>query len=307
MRRSFVDALVRLAEDDHSVVLLTGDLGFTVLEPFAERFPERFFNVGVAEQNMMGLATGLAASGYSPYTYSIATFASMRAYEFLRNGPVLHQLPVRVVGVGGGLDYGHNGPTHYALEDVGIMRLQPGLTGVAPADGPQTASAVFATAALPGPVYLRLGKEEQALPGLDGRFELGRAQCLGGGRDVAIVTYGGVAGEAVAAAALLEEQGVHATVVIAACLAPSPLGDLVAVLSEVPLAVTLEAHYTNGGIGSLVSETVAEHGLDCRVLRCGIPDMPSGHSGDPGYLHDRYLLSARQVADTAVGVLQVGW
>ena len=305
MRRAFVEALVRLAEEDDSIVLLTGDLGFTVLEPFAERFPERFFNVGVAEQNMIGLATGLAASGYRPYTYSIATFASMRPYEFLRNGPVLHELPVRVVGVGGGLDYGHNGPSHYALEDVGIMRLQPGLAVVAPADGPQTANAVYATAGLPGPLYLRLGKEDQAIAGLEGRFELGRAQLLGTGRDVAIVTYGGIAREAVSAAALLEDQGVRTTVVIASSLAPSPLDDFVEVLGGVPLAVTLEGHYTVGGIGSLVCETVAEHGLGCRVIRCGMPEMPKGHSGDPSYLHHRYRLSARQVADTALGTLHL--
>ena len=117
-----------------SIVLLTGDLGFTVVEPFAERFPVRFFNVGVAEQNMLGVATGLAEAGFVPFVYSIATFATLRSYEFVRNGPVLHHLPVRVVGVGGGLEYGMNGVTHYALEDIAIMRTQPGMTVLAPAD-----------------------------------------------------------------------------------------------------------------------------------------------------------------------------
>ena len=102
----------RAREDDERLVLLTGDLGFMVVEPFAERFPGRFFNVGVAEQNMVGMATGLAEAGYVPFVYSIATFAALRSYEFIRNGPVLHDLPVRIVGVGGGLDYGPNGLTH---------------------------------------------------------------------------------------------------------------------------------------------------------------------------------------------------
>src|ERR1017187_911638 len=133
MRREFVDALVDIAERDKRVVLLTGDLGFAALEPFFERFPDRFFNAGVAEQNMVGMATGLAEAGYTPYVYSISTFASMRGYEFIRTGPVLHNRPVRVVGIGEGPDYSHNGITHYALEDVALMRAQPSLTLVNPA------------------------------------------------------------------------------------------------------------------------------------------------------------------------------
>src|ERR687884_1315702 len=105
MRKAFVQALVELAAQDSRILLLTGDLGYMALEPFAERFPGRFFNVGVAEQNLVGLATGLAEAGFVPFLYSIAPFASLRPYEFLRNGPVLHRLPVRVVGVGGGFDY----------------------------------------------------------------------------------------------------------------------------------------------------------------------------------------------------------
>src|SRR5262249_20182428 len=142
VRREFVDALVAAADEDDRIVLLTGDLGFNALEPFAERFPERFFNVGVAEQNMVGLSVGLAEAGFVTYVYSIATFGSMRAYEFVRNGPVLHRLPVRIVGMGGGLDYGQNGVTHYAIEDLALMRAQPELTVLAPADGDQTRGAV---------------------------------------------------------------------------------------------------------------------------------------------------------------------
>ena len=139
MRAAFATTLAELAERDQRILLLTGDLGYRALEPFSERFPRRFFNVGVAEQNMVGLATGLAECGFVPFVYSIATFASLRAYEFIRNGPVAHGLRVRIVGVGGGFDYGSAGPTHHGLEDVGVLRLQPGLTVVAPADCEQTA------------------------------------------------------------------------------------------------------------------------------------------------------------------------
>src|SRR3954447_23056573 len=132
MRGAFANTITELAERDPRVVLLTGDLGYMALEPFSDRFPERFFNIGVAEQNMVGVATGLAEAGFIPFVYSIVTFASLRPYEFIRNGPILHQLPVRIVGIGGGGEYGTAGPTHHGLEDVGIMRIQPGITVIAP-------------------------------------------------------------------------------------------------------------------------------------------------------------------------------
>ena len=161
MRQAFCRTLVDMASRDRRIVLLTGDLGFTVLEPFAERFPDRFFNVGVAEQNMMGIATGLAEAGFIPFVYSIATFAALRPYEFIRNGPVLQRLPVRIVGVGGGFEYGHAGSSHYGLEDIDVLRLQPGLTVVAPADYQQATNALWATRDLPGPAYFRLSKDDQ--------------------------------------------------------------------------------------------------------------------------------------------------
>src|SRR3972149_5485094 len=142
MRIAFTKTLAELAEQDPRILLLTGDLGYMALEPFSERFPDRFFNVGVAEQNMVGIATGLAEAGFIPFVYSIVTFATLRPYEFIRNGPILHRLPVRIVGVGGGLEYGHNGMSHYGLEDVGVMRIQPGITLVAPADYQQTKEAL---------------------------------------------------------------------------------------------------------------------------------------------------------------------
>jgi transketolase len=255
---------------------------------------------------MLGVATGLAASGFKPYAYSIATFASMRPYEFFRNGAVLHELPVRLVGVGGGVDYGHNGITHYALEDVALMRAQPDLAVVAPADPAQTRSAVLAMADLPTAAYLRLGKDGIAIPRLGGRFELGRAEMLGSGDDVAIVTYGGITVEALAAADLLAAQGVGATVVVVASLAPAPVEDLAEVLGRIPVAVTVESHYVVGGVGSLVCEVVAERGLGCRVVRCGITSMPRGATGDRAYLHDRHGISATHVADAALAAVRQG-
>jgi len=138
LRGTFIKTLCELAGVDQRIVLLTGDLGFTVLEPFRDAHPERFYNIGVAEQNMVGIATGLAEAGLIPFCYSIGTFASLRPFEFIRNGPVLHHLPVRIVGLGAGFEYGTAGTTHFSLEDIGVLRTQPGLDIVAPADFEQT-------------------------------------------------------------------------------------------------------------------------------------------------------------------------
>lgn len=305
MRATFANVLLDIAATDERVMLLTGDLGFAVLEPFAQRFPDRFLNVGVAEQNMVGMATGLAEAGYTPYVYSIATFASMRAYEFIRNGPILHDLPVRVVGVGGGMDYGHNGMTHYAVEDVGIMRVQPGITTIAPADPAQTAAALPALQRLPGPVYLRLGKESAPVPGLDGRFAIGRAERIGNGTDVAIVALGGMASTAAEAIQLLAEAGVDASVIVVSSLNPSPEDDLATMLADVRLAVTAEAHYVNGGVGSLVAEVIAERGIGCRLVRAGLRQTPVGVTGSRPYLYDRYGISPQKLAAAATSALEL--
>jgi transketolase len=272
------------------------------LEPFAERFPDRFLNVGVAEQNMIGVATGLAEAGFVPFAYSIASFATMRPYEFIRNGPALHGLPVRVVGVGGGLEYGGNGVTHYALEDVAVMRAQPSMTVIVPADHRQAARSLSATAALPGPIYFRLGKDDTtAVEGLEGRFELGRLQVVRSGAEIAFVAMGPIATQAVGAAAQLAREGVQCAVAVVASVSPPPVDDLVRFLEARRLVFTVEAHYPNGGVGSLVSEVVAEHGLPCRVVRRAIASMPDVTVGGQAHMERRFGLAADQLAD---GVLQ---
>jgi transketolase len=299
MRRSFVRVLTELAEDDDRIVLLTADLGFSVLEDFAERFPERFFNVGVAEQNMVGLATGLAEAGFVPFVYSIATFASMRCYEFVRNGPVLHRLPVRVIGVGGGFEYGEAGPTHHALEDVGIMRLQPGLAVVCPADHEQAASALRATWDRPGPIYYRIGKNETAtVPGLGGRFRFGRCERLGEGQDALILAMGALTTVAAEAADVLGSRGVRASVAVVSTVNPPP-DDLADLVAPHRIVCTVEGHYTVGGLGSLVSEVVAGRGLGCRVIRCGVACEP-GDTGSEAYLYGSAGLSSDDLVETVL-------
>jgi transketolase len=305
MRGAFARTLMELADRDPRVVLLTADLGFMVFEPFAEKFPDRFFNVGVAEQNMVGLATGLAEAGFLPFLYSIATFASLRPYEFIRNGPILHQLPVRIAGVGGGFEYGPAGPTHHGLEDVGVMRLQPGITVIAPADHEQARSAILATWDLPGPVYYRLGKDDATtVPGLSGAFGLGQAQVIREGDDLLLIAMGAIASTVAAAAEALHARGIRCTVAVVASLNPAPVEDLARLLAAFPVALTVEAHYVIGGVGSLVSEIAAERGLGCRVIRCGVRNMLHGVTGSQKYLERVHGLSSDALVETAVQAVE---
>ena len=301
MRKAFIDALIDLAAADERVVLLTGDLGYMVMEPFRARFPDRFINVGVAEQNMIGLATGMAEGGLRPYTYSIATFAALRPFEFIRNGPVQHHLPVRMVGMGMGFEYGHGGPSHYALEDIGALRTLPGLTIVIPADSPQTTTALHKTRDLPGPVYYSLGKDDRALvPGLDGRFDLGRVQVVSGGDDIAIVVMGSIAQEAVEAAKLLATHGVRTAVIVVSNFNPDPAEELAELLSQFRHVISVEAQTISGGLGACVAMQIASCGLECRLHALAVRSSPDGTTGSPADRWRKHGLDRMSIVDTAL-------
>ena len=305
MRKAFVQALRELARADERILLLTADLGFAALEPFAEEFRGRFFNVGIAEQNMVGMATGLAEAGFIPFVYSIATFAALRPFEFIRNGPVAHHLPVRVVGIGGGVEYGHNGISHYALEDFGVMRTQPHLTVLAPCDHAQAATMIRATWDLPGPIYYRLSKDDlTTVPGLEGRFDPSGVQTLTEGDDLLLVATGTAAVAAAAAAEKLRAEGCSCGLTLVPRLNPAPADALVAQLRPHKVVITIETHYINGGLGSLVSETVAEHGLGCRVVRCGVRKTPAGVSGSQRYMERLCGVDGESVVAAARQALQ---
>lgn len=304
MRKAFIETLIELASADERIMLLTGDLGYMAFEPFIERFPKRFLNLGVAEQNMIGVATGLAEAGFLPYAYSIATFASLRPFEFIRNGPVLHHLPVRIVGMGMGFEYGHAGVSHHATEDIAILRSLPGLTIVIPADSKQAATAVRETSHIPGPIYYSLGKNDRlSVPALEGRFELGRLQVIGRGSDIAILSMGSVSAEAAAAVDQLASRGIHARLAIVANFNPDPTDDVAELLAEFKSAVTVEAQSVSGGLGAFVSTVIATQGLGCKLYSLGVR---TPHDGTSGRQEDRWRkhgIDRTSIAETVLDLV----
>jgi len=297
MRKAFAQALVDLAHADSRVVLLTADLGFGVLDEFAKTHPRRFFNVGVAEANMVGLATGLAEAGYIPFLYSIATFASLRPFEQWRNGPILHHLPVRLIGIGGGFEYGPNGLTHAALEDIGAMRLLPSVQIITPADECQARSALQATYAAPHPIYYRISKNEGSeIPGLSANFDVDNIDIVRRGADALIIAAGPIAREALSAAEVLAERGLQVAVAVLSSLQPAPLKALQELLSDFSIVATVEAHRSSGGLGSLVAECIADSGIACRLLRCAVDGQVDGMSGSESYMNAYFGLDAAGIS-----------
>jgi transketolase len=195
------------------------------------------------------------------------------------------------------MEYGTNGMSHYALEDVAVMRAQPSMTVVAPADHRQARAALLATAGLPGPIYFRLGKNDATVvPGLDGGFELGKIQRIREGPDVAFIAMGPIASEALAACELLASTGVDCAMAVVAAVSPPPADDLEVFMDGRALAVSVEVHYPAGGLGSLVAEVIAERGMGVRLLRQCVRNMPDGLVGSQGYMERSFGLSADQLA-----------
>lgn len=304
MRKAFVSSLIEIAKNDDRIILLTADLGFMVLESFQEQFPDRFYNVGVMEQNMVALATGLAMQGYIPFVYSIATFATLRCYEFIRNGPVVHNLPVRIVGVGTGVDYSFDGLSHYALEDIGVLRTLPSLTIVSPADSKQAANALQQTWDHPGPVYYRISKNDAlSVVGLDGSYHHAEIELLCSGKDAVLLTTGSVTQEVLQAAKRLREHKIYVSVAVISTLQPFPTKDVQLLLSGYAHAFSFEPHGVSGGLGSLLSEVIADNKLGCQLIRTGISYRPKQVLGSQSFLHNANSLDVDGVVTIVEKVL----
>jgi transketolase len=288
VRTAFLHELLALAEADPRVWLVTGDLGYSVLEPFAERFPERYLNAGVAEQNMLGVAAGLARSGAQVFVYSIANFPTFRCLEQIRNDVCYPGLNVKVVSVGSGFSYGSHGSTHHAIEDLAVMRSLPRIVVVSPGDPTEARLATRAIAAIDGPAYLRLGKAGEAVveAAAGEAFGLDSLRSIRDGTDVTLVATGSVLAVAVAAADALEGEGLSVRVLSAHTLKPFDAASLLRATEETAGVVTIEEHRLTGGLRSAVAEAVldARTGGFGRIVCLGVgPDVVMG-TGDQAYL-----------------------
>ena len=294
MRLKFIQTLADLAQKDKRIVLLTADCGYTVLELFAQRFADRFFNVGVAEQNMIGMATGLAEAGFIPFCYSMASFVSMRPFEFIRNGPVLHNLPVRIIGIGAGFDYGHSGITHFGLEDIGILRTLPGLRIIVPVDDCQAQKALIKTWDLPGPIYYRLSKTSQpACPGFKGCFKAtGELDLIQEGTDILLIGVGPMANLLVRAASQLHPAGISATIVALTSVVPFNKATFINLIQGFKVALIVEEHLSVGGAGAMLAEIMAENNIRCRLVRHAVDKIPS-YGGTPDFLRKSCGISSQ--------------
>ncbi len=292
MRTAFLDTLYELAKADRRIVFVTGDLGFSVVERFMADLPDQFVNAGVAEQNMTSLAAGMALMGKVVLTYSIANFPTLRCLEQVRNDVCYHEANVKIVAVGGGFTYGAMGASHHATEELGVMRMMPGMVVVAPADPIEARAATRAIVAHPGPCYIRLGKagEPNVHPGpID--FQLGRAIQLRDGRDLTLISTGGMLGTAVAVSGRLAERGVEARVLSMHTLKPLDEDAVRAAARETAALVTLEQHSVIGGLGSAVAEVLAElPGRSVPFRRIGVPSAFSERVGSQKWLEQQHGL-----------------
>ena len=303
-REAYGKALAALTPEMPELVVLDADLsGSTKTKEFAKVAPERFFNCGIAEADMIGVACGLASCGKVPFASSFAVFAAGRAFEQIRNSVCYGRQNVKIAATHAGITVGEDGGTHQAIEDIAIMRSLPGMTVLVPSDWVQTQWAVRAAAEYKGPVYLRLGR--LAAPQVyeeDQKFEWGRGLLARPGKDIVIFACGMMVSEALAAAELLAAEGVDAAVADICSVKPLDSEFVLEQARSCGAALSVEEHTVLGGLGSAVAETLAEAGLGLPFVRLGLQDQ-FGQSGKPAQLLQHYGLDGASIAAQAKALL----
>ncbi len=304
-RNGYGEALLELGEKDPRVVVLTGDLAeSTRALEFGKKYPDRFFECGVAEQNMTGIAAGLAASGKLPFISSYAVFSPGRAWDQVRVSIAYSNLPVKIAGAHTGVSVGPDGATHQALEDIAIMRVLPNMTVVVPCDSIETKKATLASINIPGPYYFRFAREKTpVITTLETNFQVGKAEIFfEAGHDSCIVACGPLVYQALVAAKELEAEGIKVTVVNNHTIKPMDVGTIMKVARDCGAVVTVEEHQTMGGMGSAVAEILAQN-YSVPVEMIGMPNT-FGQSGEPNELLEKYGMSVSKIKEAVKQVMK---
>jgi transketolase len=307
MRENCLKMVYELAKQDERVVFVGSDLGVGVLSEFKKEVPSRFFMEGVSEQNLVGLAAGMAMEGRVVYLNTIATFLSRRCYEQVAVDLCLHNVNVRLIANGGGVVYAPLGPTHLAIEDVAIMRALPNMTIVAPADAPEMIRFMKVSVEYPGPIYIRVAKGHDPVVTTDaGPFVIGKAVPMRDGNEVLIATTGVGLQVSLAAAEKLATAGVKAAVLHFPTIKPLDTEALHAATERAAVIVSVEEHTIIGGLGSAIAEDLAESDLlqGRRFKRFGIPDVFPSVYGDQNGMMRKYGVSADNVAEQVQTLLE---
>jgi len=303
-RDAYGETLKDLGAVNKDIVVLDADLSkSTKTNVFAKAYPDRFFNCGIAEQNMIGTAAGLAAAGKIPFASTFAMFATGRAYEQVRNSVCYPKLNVKIAATHAGLTVGEDGASHQTVEDISLMRTLPNMTVIVPADAAETSGAIEFAAAYKGPVYIRLGRMPVPdLFGADYKFQLGRAAQLRDGADVTLIACGLMTSAALEAAELLKAGGVEARVLNMPTIKPIDTQAIIQAVKDTGAIVTCEEHSVIGGLGSAVAEVMMEH-APAPAERVGILDT-FGESGTPDALLKKYKLTAVDIVNAAQRVIR---
>lgn len=305
-RGAFGKAITYLGETMEDLAVVTADLSDTTrVTEFRRKFPDRFYNIGIAEQNMIGIASGLALAGKTVFATTFAAFAAMRCCEQLRTDMCYQKANVKLVGADAGIVMGTLGNTHYAFEDISIIRAMPDVVILSPADGLEIVKATLAAAEYKGPVYIRLtgGPDNPVVYKEDYKFEIGEAVTLRDGSDTAIFATGAMVSKALTASDILKNKGISARVVNIHIIKPLDTDVIRKAVNETGLIVTVEEHNIVGGLGAAVAEIVAEAGRAPRLVRIGLPDR-FGPIGTYSEQLVRYGLTETNIADTIIKCLE---
>ncbi|CAH2214988.1 transketolase family protein [Tepidibacter aestuarii] len=294
-REAYGNALVKLGQMNENVVVLDADLSkSTKTAGFQKAFPERFFNMGIAEQNLIGAAAGMSTAGKIPFASTFAMFAAGRAFEVIRNSVCYPKLNVKVCATHAGLTVGEDGASHQSVEDMAIMRSIPNMTVIVPADGVEAEQIIFEVAKYNGPVYVRLGRS--AVPTIfdeNYKFEIGKGVEVLEGTDATVIACGIMVNEAMKAHEMLKEEGISLRVINMPTIKPIDTDIIIKAAKETKAIVTAEEHSVIGGLGSAVSEVVAEN-CPVKVKKVGVKDT-FGESGTPNDLLEKYGLTANDI------------